>query len=107
MEPFVAAVEQLNGESCDDLRALFAAVAVRRPDLLEQSLFAERGRRTTQLEQVLVRTLAEIEKMERTGTLPDGIEPLAMDHLRLNHSTGRLHLGHSHKSALLFPKDSN
>jgi hypothetical protein len=102
LEPFVAALEQLDGRSYDDLRVLFAAVASRRPELLERSLFAERSRRTSEIEKVLHGAMAELEQMEHAGVLPEGMSVPYLYHLRLNHSTGRLHVGHGSRSVVLF-----
>jgi hypothetical protein len=106
LEPFVIALERLGSRRENDVRLLFAEVAKRRPDLLEQSLFAERSRRTAEIEKVLRSTIAEIDKMAKTGTLPPGLTVPYFAHLRLNHSTGRLHVGHSVDSIILFPNSN-
>ena len=107
LEPFVIALERLGSRREKEVRFLFAEVARRRPDLLEQSLFAERSRRTAEIEKVLRSAIAEIDKMVKTGTLPPGLVVPYFGHLRLNHSTGRLHVGHSLDSIVLFPENSN
>jgi hypothetical protein len=106
LEPLVAALEQLDGRSYDDMRLIFTEVARRRPDLLERSLFSERSRRTTEIEKVLLKTIAEIDTMVSTGSLPDGLAAPFLSHLRFNHSNGRLHIGHGSQSTLLFSEDT-
>ncbi|MBZ9882751.1 hypothetical protein LB535_10335 [Mesorhizobium sp. CA10] len=107
LEPFVAALEQLDGRSHDDLRVLFAAVANRRPELLERSLFAERSRRTSEIEKILRKSMAELGRVEQAGALPEGMSVPYLCRLRLNHATGRLHVGHGDRSIVLFPENSN
>jgi hypothetical protein len=107
LEPYLDALERLSSRPADDVRLLFAEVAKRRPDLLERSLFAERSRRTTEIEKVLRAAMAEIEKMAQAGALPPGLDVPYLGGLRLNHSTGRMHAGHGDRSVLLFPAISN
>lgn len=106
LEPLVVALEQLDGRSYDDMRLIFAEVARRRPDLLERSLFSERSRRTTEIEKVLLKTIKEIDAMVSADAVPNGLAAPFLSHLRFNHSSGRLHVGHGSRSMLLFPDDS-
>jgi hypothetical protein len=77
------------------------------PDLLERSLFAERSRRTAEIEKVLGSAIEEIDRMVKTGTLSPGPEAPYLCHLRLDHSIGRIHVGHGSRSILLFPEISS
>lgn len=99
---YVAAYENLHGEPSADLRYLLAEVSRRRPDLLERSLFAERRRSTSQMEMILRNVLAEVDGMVEIGLFPDDFDPPYLGNIRFNHSTGRLHLGSSHRSVLIF-----
>jgi hypothetical protein len=102
LDAFVSALERISGSPCIELRLVFAEVARRRPDLLSRSLFADRGRKSLEVEKVLRAVIAEMEQMERSGEVPLGMEVPYLGNLRLNHSTGRLHVGEGYRSALLF-----
>lgn len=103
-ERFVRAFEHLNDNGYShQLRLLFAAVARSRPDLVERSLFAEKARSTVEAEKILNLTLAELVNLKANGTLPPDTEVPHLDNYRFNHSTGKLHLGHSQYSVYFFP----
>ncbi|MEI5682473.1 MULTISPECIES: hypothetical protein [unclassified Mesorhizobium] len=103
LEPLVVAIETAAGAKMDALRDLFSEVAKRRPDLLEKSLFAERSKRPSQIDNILRATIAELDKMEAACELPDGWDRAPyLSHYRINASTGRMHIGHGSSSVLLF-----
>ncbi len=106
LEPLVVALERLDGRPRRELRQIFAEVARRRPDLLQRSLFSERSRRTSEVEKVFHKAVVEIDMMVKTGALPSGLDAPFLSHLRFNHSSGRLHIGHGNTSIVLFSDGS-
>lgn len=88
----------------NELQRLFDLVAARRPDLLHRSLFAERERSTVRIELILRETMRELEAMAKDTS---GMEIPYVANLRFNHSTRKIHAGHSHRWVYLFPENSN
>jgi hypothetical protein len=84
----------------------FDLVAVRRPELLSRALFAERGRNTVQLEAVFRAALKELKSVANEADDPDKICAPDLSNLRFNHTTGKLHAGHSSRWVYVFPPTS-
>lgn len=73
--------------------------AERRPDLLQRSLCAERDRSSVEIELVLKETMRELEAIARDTP---GMQVPYVFNLRFNHSTRKIHAGHSHRWTYLF-----
>ena len=109
LQSMVDALQRLAGyESlAPRLARSFDLVAIRRPELLTRSLFAERGHSTVQLELVFRAALKELEVIANEAGDRDQIFALDLSNLRFNHTTGKLHIGHSNQWVYVFPRPAS
>ena len=105
LQSYVAAVVELSNDNPEtelELAQIFKAVGKSRPDLTERWRFAERGKSTVELEKLLDEALNEAKHLIASGKLPKDTEVPYLGHLRINHSTGKLHQGYGSRSVTIF-----
>lgn len=101
--PLLMAVEACSGREEENLRIALNHLATCDPDLVRLSDVAIAARSSSKIDAVFRNVKRRFDEIEASARPIEEFEIPYLHHIRINCSTGRVHIGHGNRSALLFP----